>query len=800
MQITLVDADEFTKVNHLKPVTSPVLFSRGDQPNPQGLLSLDIFGMTPKDRKDTFAYIDLGQRFFHPHVYKIIKRFFRNVENIVNGTEYYTIDSNGYLAKADEETGQTGIQFLYDNWEKIKFEEGDSTARSERIDVVTRSKKSEVFLDKELVIPAFYRDNASSASGGGKTLELNTMYSKLIRISSILRDRDSFGFPLYQTQAIVQDLLVTIYDYFKDKLGSKNGLIRRYLMGKNVDYCTRSVITATSFHANSPSDLMVNMRYSGVPVAQVLSLCQPFIVRWVKEFINREIIQNQSKDVLVGSSITDMELDNPQAVFTDKFILKKMEAFIKDPECRFDKIEVPLKGKKKAYLAFKGRRYNKNSTDELATIATRPMTWTDLFYMASEDAVEDKHILITRYPLLDQYGLFATRIRTLSTTTTMPMQVGDKIYRWYPVIDFDVPRNQINTKFMDSVQFSNSYLPGIDGDFDGDQVTDKILWLQESNKELEDLMNQKQYFINTGGSLIRKVEVEVIQTFFNMTKNTTTNFRTISAGEKAELLGLAPEDLTFDVLVQFFGIMTDPITKKDRCRFHPEDKMTLAAGEWYGKNKAPIDTTVGRYLFNKILLGRPGFQDAIPYVNDEVTEGYFFKKVEGAIANALLHDKIKVDQMYEYVDTRDWLGMQLHALITPSFTPETFKINPEVQKLKDELFEKHKDAIESGDTLIVSDIEKQLIAKTKEVLKGDPGMDLYDSGARGSIANNYKNMFIMRGSVYNRSKKKYEIVKNSLADTLAIKDIPVSSNTILEGAYPESNLGPYTVRYNGKLL
>lgn len=164
----------------------------------------------------------------------------------------------------------------------------------------------------------------------------------------------------------------------------------------------------------------------------------------------------------MGSSITDMELDNPQAVFTDKFILKKMEAFIKDPECRFDKIEVPLKGKKKAYLAFKGRRYNKNSTDELATIATRPMTWTDLFYMASEDAVEDKHILITRYPLLDQYGLFATRIRTLSTTTTMPMQVGDKIYRWYPVIDFDVPRNQINTKFMDSVQFSNSYLPGID--------------------------------------------------------------------------------------------------------------------------------------------------------------------------------------------------------------------------------------------------------------------------------------------------------------------------------------------------
>lgn len=324
------------------------------------------------------------------------------------------------------------------------------------------------------------------------------------------------------------------------------------------------------------------------------------------------------------------------------------------------------------------------------------------------------------------------------------------------------------------------------GDFDGDQVTDKILWLQESNKECEDLMMQKQYFINTGGSLIRKVEIEVIQTFFNMTKNTSSKFRTISEGERSMLIGMAPEELTFDTLVKFFATITDPMTKKDICKFHSEDKMTLRPGDWYGKNKTPIETTVGRYIFNKILIGRPGFQDVIPYVNDEVTEGYFFKKFEGAVANALLHDKVTVEQMYTYCDTRDWLGMQLHAIITPSFTAETFKINPEVQKLKEELFEKHKDEIEAGDTLVVSDIEKQLIAKTKEVLKGDPGMDLYDSGARGSIANNYKNMFIMRGSVYNRAKKKYEVVKNSLADTLAIKDIPVSSNTILEGAYPKA--------------
>ena len=43
----------------------------------------------------------------------------------------------------------------------------------------------------------------------------------------------------------------------------------------------------------------------------------------------------------------------------------------------------------------------------------------------------------------------------------------------------------------------------------------------------------------------------------------------------------------------------------------------------------------------------------------------------------------------------------------------------------------------------------------------------------------------MRGAVYNRATGKFEVVKNSLNDGLAVEDIPISSNTILEGAYPK---------------
>ena len=145
MKIELFDMEEFIELNHLQEVTSGILFQRGGVPHPNGLISNEIFGITTKSRKETFAYIDLHGYFFHPHIYKALKRLYRNVERIINGTEYYSINEKGMLVK-DEKNGETGIEFLYDNWEKIKWEYSIGTGmRNERIDLITKSKKKEVF-------------------------------------------------------------------------------------------------------------------------------------------------------------------------------------------------------------------------------------------------------------------------------------------------------------------------------------------------------------------------------------------------------------------------------------------------------------------------------------------------------------------------------------------------------------------------------------------------------------------------------------------------------------------------------
>jgi len=494
-----MNIDEFVDINKLKPVTSWVMLQRGNTPHPDGLLSNEIFGITPKDRKNTFAYIDLGHVFFNPHVYKIIMRFFRNVEKVINGTLYYKIDSEGHLILSDEVHGKTGIQFLYDNWNKIKWEYTDSTARNERIDVITKCKKNEIFLTKFPVIPPFYRDVAGGSGGGNTVVPINTFYTSLIRYASILKENDSFDFSLYSTQASIQNTLVEAYDYFKQKLEKKNGMLRRYLMGKNTDFTTRTVITATPFHANVAEDMQVNMEYTGIPISQILSLCNPFIMAYLKSFFERNIINDPTLYYVKNNNTTDVvEVKSPELIFTQKFLEKKMNSFIKDPDTRFEPIEVPLTNGKTMYLKFTGKRTDLSSTDEIASISNRRMTWTDLFYMACYDAVKDKHCIITRYPLLDQYGLFTSRISVLSTSRTVPMQVGETLYKYYPDIDPNLPKSKVPAMFVDSTRFALAYLPGLDGDFDG-----KIF-------AVTNLLNQSKGVIHlciANGQLNRKIKV-----------------------------------------------------------------------------------------------------------------------------------------------------------------------------------------------------------------------------------------------------------------------------------------------------
>lgn len=521
MRIQLFDVDEMINLNKLKEISSPVLFERGGVPHPQGLVSNEIFGVNMRSRKETFAYIDLHGYFFNPHIYLVLKRLFRNIEKIVSGEQFYTISDEGELIR-DDENGQTGVKFLYDNWDKLKWKKSKGM-RNERINLITKSKKEEIFMSKQLVIPAFYRDIASSDGGGGKTIELNNMYTKLIRLSSLLDTEGMFDFSFNSANYNLQNIIVEIYNYFKGKLTGKNGLFRKYLLGKNTDNCVRTVISAPTFHANRPEDMMVNFLHCAVPIAQVCVLCYPFIFRWVKNFFEQEVILNQFNKPIFSKDNENVEyakLVKPETYFDDRFIEKAINRFIKNPESRFERIKLPVEGDKDVYMRFMGRYCDpKNPTAESTSVFYRDITWTDILFLAAVDVTKDKYAIATRYPILDYFGMFINKVRVSSTAQTVPVEINGTIYKWYPQIDPKLDHATVATLFIDTLQFSNSYLTGLDGDYDGDQMTLKILWTQEANKEAGVIMMQKTNVLNVNGSGMRSIEHEAIQTLYILTKD-----------------------------------------------------------------------------------------------------------------------------------------------------------------------------------------------------------------------------------------------------------------------------------------
>lgn len=790
MQINLFNVEEFNKINNLQEVTSPILFQNGNIPHPDGLVSNRIFGVTVQSRKTTFAYINLHKHFFSPIIYKAIRRMFRNIDGIVNGTLFYSIDKDGYLVQ--DENGQTGIDFLYDNWKKIKWSKTDTIMRNERVDLLNNFKRDEIFMQYLIVIPPFYRDIKTNNGGSGETGELNKLYSSAIRYAALIRDKNAFAFQLYNTDYSLQNVIIDIYDYFKTKLEKKNGLLRKYLLGKNVDFATRTVITAPTYHANKPDELMVDFRHAAIPVPHICSLCYPFIVKWVKDFLDREIFQEQhSKSVY--DPITDItkvvELDKPESVFSDKWIKKTIDMYIRDPESRFDKIEVPVKNSdQKFFLTFSGKRYDATNTSEISNLITRPLTVTDILYCACVDVTKNRHAMVTRYPLIDEFGVFIVDIRVLSTTETMPVIIGERIYKWYPVINFDTPKEKLAVSFIDSVQFSNSYLEGIGGDYDGDQTTIKILYTQEANEECINTMNSKSYFVNAAGKNIRTTGAETMQTFYVLTKDapSSTTKKVVAPNEVSKFVNLNPNDITFEYLVDLFGNCGNVENKPHNTghsisKYNPTDIVVI---------KTPYlgftgRTTLGRLIFNKLIVEYCGFNNILDFVNEPVNKKQL-GKIEQALADALKVDKITVDQMVKYIDMRDWFGLQLHAVICTSFTMNVIKEPKDVVALKKKLVKEHESELKAGDARAAELIEKSLIAKTKEVLKDDVGLDLYISGARGSIDNNMKNINMMRGPVKNVTTGGFDILTSSLMDGIDKEHMEAHSNSILIGAYSKS--------------
>lgn len=528
MNISLI-TDRIIENNNLKRVSNPIWLIRGDTPTPDGLFSEEIFGTTPKERRRNHAYIDLKKKFIQPYVYEVLVKLYKNVARICAGEGSWYINEDGVPIEIKDQDDvrynedNTGLTWFIDNYHNMKFEKNESEIRSDRINLLKSLTDEEMFITKWIVIPVFYRD-IDRSSGKPQVPEINYAYKDLIAYANSLT-RETIGFYSNGAMFKIQTTLVKIRRFGQSLIEKKKGAFQQTILGKSVDYGARAVISVPSLNGcDKPNDCIVDILHSGIPLAKCCELGYPFMSKWVVEFFEREFEGRKSMTVYKKKKdgtieMAEIPIRDQTEIFTKTFIDKKMNYFTHTYGGRFEPIKIKCADGSEAYMLFTGRGYSKDITNpQSATIANRPLTWTDVFYMAAVETLSDKHVYITRYPLTDYFGTFPSKISVLSTIKTMPVIINNKVYPYYPVVELGLDEGEVKTRFIDTVSMSNLYLDAIGGDYDGDMVSIKMCYTVEANQEADELIHNIKHYISIQGNLVRVLSNEAYLTFYNMTR------------------------------------------------------------------------------------------------------------------------------------------------------------------------------------------------------------------------------------------------------------------------------------------
>lgn len=530
LSIEVLDVERYIKTNELQEITNPTFFGAGGAPTSDGLLSNEIFGITQKDRAGTFAYIDLGEYFIDPSCYKTLQRLDSKFGFIINSLRTYKVNAEGDLE--EDPTGGTGIKWLKENFGKIVLKPTKSRSRDMRIRYVEHNfKVGRMFINKYIVIPAYYRDVNTSGKHTGVG-QINTFYVNLITAARAIKESNDYGLSMADTTCSrIQDTLKAIYDWFcgnsnpsiKDPgsgLSGKFGIIRAN-MSYTSDYSSRLVLSAPELKVDTIDDLMVTIDKSAIPLAAVAADFYPFMLFHMRKFFENEFLNSTSYEfVNAKGEEVSVELDNPMMHFNDDLLKDQLKKFVYSHNNRFIPIEIPTKDRDHTYyMTFKGKRWDsvKNAEESSEPAIHRPMTWVDVIYIAAVRSTEGKQMSFTRFPYDSYFNTIYTGIEVASTTETEPIVLDGEFYRFYPKIrieDINAPSAQ---SFVDTMQISNLYLNGLGADYDGDTGQVKGSFFKETNDELSRFTDSKANFINMNCQNIRVSEKEAVQAIYNFT-------------------------------------------------------------------------------------------------------------------------------------------------------------------------------------------------------------------------------------------------------------------------------------------
>ncbi len=255
-----------------------------------------------------------------------------------------------------------------------------------------------------------------------------------------------------------------------------------------------------------------------------------------------------------------------------------------------------------------------------------------------------------------------------------------------------------------------------------------------------------------------------------------------------QLYELKDDDITASFIYDLFGEFDG------KAKAYPYDIIEIQPGI-YGpgkkKNKNQFTTTVGLWVFNKWFIEQELF-DIFKYINSNIT-GKLFNNMNQELSYALMEDRITVQVMKNYL-MKTQLVMPFVSVLSPNYSELMLTCTTAINKKKAELYKRYKEQLEAGDVKVINDVEKELLDYAISYVGDDPSMDSFLSGARGSIHNHFKNIYVMKGAIRDpdpNAKQEYKLAMSNYMDGISAEEYAIYSNSSAAGPYSRGKKTEY---------
>lgn len=807
MRTKLTDHPNYVRVHKSLEVTESNPFSSGSTPNPNGLLSPIIFGITPEERRTKMGYIDLGEYYIRPLVYKrVIKRTYRNIDRLLSSQAMFFIAKDGILTEIqnDVEVPQgvkkgTGIKFFYDNFNEIKitnFEDGedDSESLKDIKKLYNKGGRDNIFSRRVLVYPIAYRD-VNVADGSVGLDDINYLYQQILVYKDIIeKNSGSMLFNIDDIKFRIQSTLVSIYDYFGQLAFGKDGIQRKRVMGKTVDYTARTVISAPSFKGDEFGSSPINLDTCGLPLSATVDTFAPFVLNEL-EGLFKYLFDAGYMVKANGNVLSKEEYDE---YFNRQTLSEMMDKYVNSWGERFSPIYIDDKG---STLKIKVKRGEE-------VYEQHEITLVEIMYIASFAGVEEKgkHNLWSRYPIQDYFGISSSRVHVLSLEEKHHVVINDtmefpnypdviKIQREMATMKSEDEREElVSAIFEETSQISNLHLDAIGGDYDGDKTGNRSVFSEEATAECDAKLNQPLFMFNMNGRNVKMVAREAAQTMYSFTVDKPTG-RTVDAPTVTELCLMEGKQITKSYL--YSRLRLADTLKKKRLN-DVRDRVVLKAGQYKGIIK-DTETTLGKLIVNKVIFE---MMDQ-PYHNVEFTKGAL-EKIFARMADDVFNEITPIEKYKECLNIFEDFAMSMSSFINPSLDITMMTENKELTDLRDKLIQDNREKLEAGDVGTASMVESVMVKKATELFKNEDMYELFASGAKAKMGNEYKKMFLMVGAVPKdlASTSFYVSPSNFSEGTKIVEQQALANQMLIAGYFRAKNpqIGGYFAKQGASIF